>query len=1478
MDSYFKAAVSDLDKLLDDFEQNPDKQDYLQDAQNVYASNHCSVSSEPASPQLVLLLPKDQRCGGSCASSETGSETNETFLNKETHEGSTCRQNEKNVTGLDLLSSVDASTSDEIQLSCMRRCSKPVCDLISDMGNLVHATNSEEDIKKLLPDDSKSSVDALIALDLSSVSDALTVSALDHGTNVVGEEQNDINSGLQNRAISRIKELGVKVDTALSDSCKYSGTENLKDEKVPNELETIDFDVSSTLTEQSSETTNAKDNPQYKRLPCEVLKGDGCLAEERVDVAVINTECLEEGSNTIARPYNLQKNEGLCLSDPNSKDENFKLLDPSFQEDSTAVLMKQLVKKDSRNLDLKDNDDTVQISSSSLHVPREGVSSSLPCLSSSGFLCEPLIDNNVCGDFLPPDKCEDQKDVRTLLEEVQKNTVLDGDILREADILKKEKCKSMFLQSVKEKKEDGKVEPEQMVIHGESLEYPEDTSSSAAAESQMALYASNASESPDRYEGLTFASSDMDGQELDYFNIDESIRSGTLISDAELDAFLKEQCLQDPNTMSFEDRLNDSQSQMNQIDMQRLNDESAGDTYFNAEAGAAGENGDIVICETIDKENRVENGDASAGESIVPASKSDTANELPVSSINTQAVGGARPKQLLSLPPGTRSSKELSKPDIQDVPESEASTANAIAVSTCSADHIPDSQVSFNSNYIDIESNIEGGSSFVTANKDSLPESICKEGLVLGQKQPTWVPDSEAPNCMNCQVKFTFTKRRHHCRACGKVFCGVCCNRKCKLQYLEKEARVCVVCYETINKGPGSKEQKRVWFADGILPNGEVADTTKLSSGSKRCSDDFSPVLPDVPTIINKVDHTHSALVEKPKNEIGDIIRTEITQSPVSHVTPVEKPPLRTGTEGLPMPGPFSLEDDVFVDSEEPSPAIVPAHPGLPADSVSDYRLLCDIATHVCTQISLLPEGEVALPPLLATSGEGSVSVVQEHPSHEQIILLLEGEGFPPATFVLNANLLVNVKLVSYASDKYWYFSTNGLHGLGQAEIIILLLCLPNEDTVPKDIFRLFITIYKDALKGKYIENLDSLTFTESFLNSKDHGGFLFITPTFQKLDDLPVPRSPFLCGILIQKLEIPWAKVFPMRLMLRLGAEYKAYPAPLTSIRGRKPLFGEIGHTIMNLLVDLRNYQYTLHNIDQLLIHMEMGKSCIKIPRKKYNDVMKVINSSNEHVISIGASFSTEADSHLVCVQSDGVYQTQANSATGQPRKVTGASFVVFNGALKTSSGFLAKSSIVEDGLMVQITPETMDGLRLALREQKDFKIPCGKVDAVDLREYVDICWVDSEEKKNKGVVSAIDGISLEGFPSEKIKLETDFETEDKTVKCTEVFYFLKDQDASVLSASYQFAKEIAMACSAALCPHLRTLKSNRMNRIGLRVSVDTDMVEFQAGCEGQLLPQHYLNELDSALLPVIHGGTSSSSVPLQIELAFSILENLFE
>lgn len=55
----------------------------------------------------------------------------------------------------------------------------------------------------------------------------------------------------------------------------------------------------------------------------------------------------------------------------------------------------------------------------------------------------------------------------------------------------------------------------------------------------------------------------------------------------------------------------------------------------------------------------------------------------------------------------------------------------------------------------------------------------------------------------------------------------------------------------------------------------------------------------------------------------------------------------------------------------------------------------------------------------------------------------------------------------------------------------------------------------------------------------------LFLSPTFQPLEGLTLPSQPFLFGLLIQKLEVPWAKVFPLRLLLRLGSEYNGERPP---------------------------------------------------------------------------------------------------------------------------------------------------------------------------------------------------------------------------------------------------------------------------------------------------------------------------------------------
>jgi len=84
--------------------------------------------------------------------------------------------------------------------------------------------------------------------------------------------------------------------------------------------------------------------------------------------------------------------------------------------------------------------------------------------------------------------------------------------------------------------------------------------------------------------------------------------------------------------------------------------------------------------------------------------------------------------------------------------------------------------------------------------------------------------------------------------------------------------------------------------------------------------------------------------------------------------------------------------------------------------------------------------------------------------------------------------------------------------------------------------------------------------------------------------------------------------------------------------------------------------------------------------------------------------------------------------------RAVTGACFVVLNGALKPASGLRAKSSIIEDGLMVQVTAESLAELKQSLREMKDYVINCGSVSSPQPDEVVTIEWVDDERTANTG------------------------------------------------------------------------------------------------------------------------------------------------
>ncbi|KTF93112.1 hypothetical protein cypCar_00033294 [Cyprinus carpio] len=615
-----------------------------------------------------------------------------------------------------------------------------------------------------------------------------------------------------------------------------------------------------------------------------------------------------------------------------------------------------------------------------------------------------------------------------------------------------------------------------------------------------------------------------------------------------------------------------------------------------------------------------------------------------------------------------------------------------------------------------------------------------------------------------------------------------------------KEGRVCVTCHSALMNRTLRKDQKKVWFADNLLPQCESRSANS------------SP-------LHRSVSHTE---------------RAELAQAEVSD--------LRAG-------------DEVSGNSTKPTP---------PKD----------------------------LPPILTSTGVKGDYTLEEKRTESSLLEELERGLAAPLVFVLNANLLAVVKIVSYVNRRCWCVMSKGMHAVGQPEVVILLQCLPEEKRFPTDIFNHFIQIYWDAqtAAGKLLNHLSHSLVSRGFLGNTEHAGFLYVRPTFQSLEGLPLPAPPFLFGVLMLRAEAPWAKAFPLRLMLRLGAEYRFYPCPLFSVRFREPLFGPVNNSIMRLLVDFRFYRYTLPTVPGLVVDLEARSTCIRIPKTRHPELLKALNKSNERVLALGACFNEQADSHLICVQTaDGQYQTQAISIHSQPRRVTGSCFFVFSGALKPSSGYLAKSSIVEDGLMVQVTMEALADLRRSLRDMKDFTVACGKLPPAERQEYVHIQWQDEEPRFNKGIISPIDGKSMESLTNIKTHQRLEYRANGKLIRWTEasrftcdlwsVFYLLKDQHPNGLNnhtSQNRLTERLARAFCLALCQSLCLLKEDGMTKLALRVTLDGQKMEFLAGSNGQRLPDPYQECLNQSLTSVVQSNSQYQGLAAcQLELIFYILED---
>ena len=88
---------------------------------------------------------------------------------------------------------------------------------------------------------------------------------------------------------------------------------------------------------------------------------------------------------------------------------------------------------------------------------------------------------------------------------------------------------------------------------------------------------------------------------------------------------------------------------------------------------------------------------------------------------------------------------------------------------------------------------------------------------------------------------------------------------------------------------------------------------------------------------------------------------------------------------------------------------------------------------------------------------------------------------------------------VTDVNRKCWCVTTKGMHAVGQVEVVVLLQCLPEEKSFPKDIFSHFIQLYRDSLTGQSCTHSKMQSFIESPCRSNDV--FEWVLPTFESLN-----------------------------------------------------------------------------------------------------------------------------------------------------------------------------------------------------------------------------------------------------------------------------------------------------------------------------------------------------------------------------------------
>eukprot|EP00760_Papus_ankaliazontas_P034107 PhM_4_TR697/c0_g1_i1/m.4513 len=81
---------------------------------------------------------------------------------------------------------------------------------------------------------------------------------------------------------------------------------------------------------------------------------------------------------------------------------------------------------------------------------------------------------------------------------------------------------------------------------------------------------------------------------------------------------------------------------------------------------------------------------------------------------------------------------------------------------------------------------VASSSCCTSARRDSDLSSV----QITSPQSCAWMRNSDAKTCCLCEKAFTVTRRRHHCRRCGAIYCSKCCP----ISVIHDKQRICLGC------------------------------------------------------------------------------------------------------------------------------------------------------------------------------------------------------------------------------------------------------------------------------------------------------------------------------------------------------------------------------------------------------------------------------------------------------------------------------------------------------------------------------------------------------------------------------------------------------------------------------------------------------------------------------------------------------------